>query len=82
MNVAEGSRRMRRAGRWMVLVSASVFVSFLFLAELFSNLNMGDFINWFGILQLLMPLLLIVAIPGGALWLAGWILDGFAKDTD
>jgi len=73
---------MRRAGRWMVLVSVSVFVSFLFLAELFSNLNMGDFINWFGVLQLLAPLLLIIAVPGGALWLTGWILDGFAKDPE
>jgi len=82
MNVVEGSRRMRRAGRWMVLIPISIFVPFLFLSEAFATLRMGDFVNWFGILQLLAPLLLIIAIPGGALWLAGWILDGFARDSD
>jgi len=29
----------------------------------------------------LAPLFLMIMIPGAILWLAGWILDGFAKDT-
>jgi hypothetical protein len=81
MNVIEGAGRMQRAGRWMVLISMSVFVLFVCLSEVFVYLRIGEYLNGFGMFHLLLSLLFLIAVPGAVLWLAGWILEGFAKDT-
>jgi len=81
MNVSEGALRMRCAGRWMLLIPVSVFVLFLCISEVFAYLRIGNYLNGFGMIHLLFSLLFLVAVPGAALWLAGWIVEGFAKDT-
>jgi hypothetical protein len=72
MNIAEGSRRMRRAGQWSVILSVGA-----------SALSMGLAMP-FNLLQPLhlFVLFLPIALVGTALWLAGWILEGFAKNAD
>jgi hypothetical protein len=74
MNVYEGAKRMRRAGQWMIVIS---------LAELtllaFAGLYGAHFDPGLG-----GPLLLfffVFVTSGALLWLAGWIVEGFAKSA-
>jgi hypothetical protein len=78
MNALEGARRMKVAGRWMVWIALSLTVLMWGLLTLFSYLRAG-FFGGFGFLE---PVIIFVylACPGGALWLAGWIVEGFAKN--
>jgi hypothetical protein len=76
MNVMEGARRMRRAGRWMVVIPLLVTVVLGLAAFVAYALNRNP-----GIIGLAVPLIPIEII-GVVLWLAGWIVEGFAKDTD
>jgi hypothetical protein len=73
MNVQEGARRMRQAGEWMVTIPLGIVLVLCTIAALV-NLR---------VLVILWPFLLSVsaslAIPGGLLWLAGWIVEGFAQ---
>jgi hypothetical protein len=79
MNAIEGARRMRVAGRWAILIPFGGFALFLCLALVSSLLRIGV---WDGRELLhLIPLLLLAAGPGAVLWLAGWILEGFVRDT-
>ena len=78
MNVPEGARRMKRAGQWMIfiplaagLVSWGIGLIGFALHREFSTLGSGGFVFLF--------LFAYLAIPGGALWIAGWIVEGFAK---
>ena len=77
MNALEGARRMQVAGRWIVWIALGLTVLFSGLLMLFSYLHAGSF-GGFGFLE---PAFLFVymACPGGVLWLAGWIVEGFAK---
>jgi hypothetical protein len=75
MNITEGARRMQSAGRWIFLINAA-FGLCLVGVDLLLPPYMRDF-RLLGIVPLLFPILVL----GAALWLAGWIVDGFAKDA-
>jgi hypothetical protein len=75
MNVYEGARRMRRAGRWIVFISLIATALLCLLSFFAYAMNLKH-----GIITLAI-LLLPIEILGGILWLAGWIVEGFAKNT-
>jgi hypothetical protein len=75
MNVMEGARRMRRAGRWMVLIPLLVTIFLCLLSFIAYALNRRA-----GFIVFAVPLIPI-EILGMILWLAGWIVEGFGKDT-
>ncbi|MGH9598821.1 MAG: hypothetical protein ACRD27_03085 [Terracidiphilus sp.] len=76
MNIHEGARRMRRAGRWMMIVPLAVFVLLICVGAasiLFRRALLNPLV--------LIPLFVLLEVPGALLWIAGWILEGFAKDA-
>jgi hypothetical protein len=75
MNISEGARRMQSAGRWIFLINFA-FMLCLFGADVLLPPYMRNF-RLLGIVPLLFPILALSA----ALWLAGWIVEGFAKDA-
>jgi hypothetical protein len=74
MNVREGARRMPKAGRWLMLIPLAVLVilNIVWVVEYFFVRN--DLRSALGLIPICIPFML----PGTALWLAGWIVDGFA----
>lgn len=82
MNVEEGSRRMRTAGRIVTLfgfVIVILIVCFSIINELYGPHN-GS-INWVMImLHEVMSLGAWMMVPGAALWIAGWIVKGFSQN--
>jgi hypothetical protein len=79
MNVLEGSRRMQRLGRVGVLFACVVVTLTVLIAVV--GYFMG---HWFEINALPLVALLAVypALGGGILWMAGWIVEGFATPKD
>ena len=81
MSVQEGAGRMKRAGQWMVLVPSTIAILLWAVGLIAGLLHSGV-----GILiapaMILAVLALYLAIAGGVLWLAAWIVEGFAKDPD
>jgi hypothetical protein len=74
MNVDEGARRMQQAGRWMVFIPLTI--AFLFIA----CASVAPFLGASGSMTFnILPLLFFLSLPGAALWLAGWIVEGFAQ---
>jgi hypothetical protein len=76
MNIAGGARRMRRVGQYLLFAALGVFallLCVLAVALLRPSLGIG-----FALLDLIL-LPLLVAAPGAVLWLAGWIVEGFAE---
>ena len=78
MNIAEGARRMKYAGRWMVLFPLSAFLLFVGVVSVTAFLPGSAFRYINGAQLLVLPL--PIAFIGAGLWLAGWIVEGFAKD--
>ena len=78
MNVEEGARRMQHAGQWLFVVPSTVVILFWVI-----GLTAGQLYRGFGILipgaTILAVLAIYLAIVGGVLWLAGWIVEGFAR---
>jgi hypothetical protein len=76
MNVREGARRMRKAGRMLILAPLVVLVilNIVWIVEYFLVRN--DLRSAMGLIPICIPFM----VPGAALWLAGWMVDGFAKD--
>ena len=66
---------MRRAGKWMVFIPLIVLLLLYLLSFISYALNRNH-----GIIALAIPLFPI-EILGVILWLAGWIVEGFAKDA-
>lgn len=79
MNIAEGARRMQTAGRWMVFIPLTLSLLFMGVSLVIAYLPGSDRFHGFGMLEVV-PVLLPIALPGAALWLAGWIVEGFGKD--
>jgi hypothetical protein len=81
MNIQEGTGRMIRAGQWLFVVPSTVVILCWVI-----GLTAGQLHRGFGILigpvMIFAVLSLYLAIAGGVLWLAGWIVEGFAKDPD
>ncbi len=77
MNIAERARRIRYAGRWMVLLPLSAFTLFLAVAGILTFFHFDILARGFAIGNVA----LLPVIPGAFLWLAGWLLEGFSKST-
>ena len=45
-----------------------------------TGLSVGFFMQSH-LLRLLIPACILLSLPGACVWLAGWVLDGFAKDA-
>jgi hypothetical protein len=81
MNVIEGARRMQTAGRWMAFTPVCLGLLFICLSLVIANLPLGR--NSLGFpLFAFVPLLLPIGIIGVFLWIAGWIVEGFAQKSD
>jgi hypothetical protein len=78
MSVQEGARRMKRAGHWIVFVPLT-FAVVMWGIGLAIALLRRDTISLMhgGIFFLIV--FVYLAIPGVVLWIAGWIVEGFAK---
>jgi hypothetical protein len=78
MNIQEGAGRMKHAGQWLFVVPSTVVILCWVI-----GLAAGQMYRGFGILigpgMIFAALALYVAIAGGVLWLAGWIVEGFAQ---
>jgi hypothetical protein len=73
MNINEGARRMRKAGRWLIVLPL-VLLTIVSVVGCFVVRYNPRFA--LGLIPISIPLL----IPGVVLWLAGWIVEGFAKE--
>jgi hypothetical protein len=69
MNVAEGARRMRRAGQGIVLIKLAALV-------LLSTLPVSGNVPIPGIAEVA-----VLALLGAAVWPAAWIIDGCENTT-
>jgi hypothetical protein len=83
MNVREGAFRMQRVGRGIVFIAtASAVLSIIigivthFISGTNSVLLLGFAIPGF------LYLSLFPALCGGLLWIAGWIVEGFAMPNN
>jgi hypothetical protein len=76
MNIREGAKRMRRAGMWLTIVPLTL-LALLILACESMTLFLPGARSYLGLLALVVPL----ALPGAAVWIAGWIAEGFAKEA-
>ena len=68
---------MRHAGKWMVLFPLSSLLVFVVGVTANSLIHGLPFSNIMFLQVLILPLPL--AFIGAALWLAGWIVEGFAQ---
>ena len=88
MNIAEGAKRMQRAGRVIAFYPLSVGVVAAGLLALAFVLALS-FPDTARFEQPAAPFLLLltlvcgtIAAFGGVLWVAGWIIEGFGKDAE
>jgi hypothetical protein len=84
MNIQEGARRMRRVGVWLALIPASLLalalcfqIASLFRTGVGTIVSGVAFVGGLGIGEII-----LAATPGALLWVAAWIVEGFAKDSD
>ena len=81
MNIKEGTSRMQRAGRAMVIIALSAFVlcaiGACIDALLPSYLHVENLILVLPILLSVIGVCAMATALGTVLWVAGWILDGF-----
>jgi hypothetical protein len=69
MNVSEGTRRMRRAGQWILLLAMTALILWYAVAVILKS-GLPGYGN-----------LAQMALVGAALWLAAWIVEGFSQNT-
>jgi hypothetical protein len=81
MNIQEGARRMKRAGRWLIMVTLTSVLVLLGIGLVVSAFPHGSRSLGDGVIIIVFAFTYL-AIPGGVLWLAGWITEGFAKNPD
>jgi hypothetical protein len=84
MNILEGSRRMQHGGRRILLGSLAAFAILIVLFEVWVYLRDSirpEFVaQWLvQFVFLMLSITVIVIVLSAVLWLAGWILAGFAK---
>ena len=76
MNVEEGARRIKPAGMWLALIPAALGSLLVCLRVfLMTGPGIGAIAGSIGILEVL-----LLAIPGVLLWIAGWIVEGLAQE--
>jgi hypothetical protein len=74
MNIVEGTRRIRMAGKYILFAAAGVFVALLIfglLATMTDQLHVS--------LSAIVFLPLLIAVPGASLYFLGWIIEGFSQ---
>lgn len=76
MNIQEGARRMQKAGRWLIALPLGLLLILFIVWAVEVLFVRNDLRNPLGMTLFCIPFL----VPGTALWLAGWIVDGFAKE--
>ena len=77
MKAGELAKRLKRAGRWLLLVPAC-WIVLVFCPQAFWMLRSGNGILWVrgpGFAETF-----VLAAPGMLFWIAGWVVEGFAKD--
>jgi hypothetical protein len=77
MNIAGGARRIQFAGRCLIGISLVLFgacVVTLLVALLLPSLGLHV------ALAELVMIPLLPAVPGAALWVTGWVVEGFADN--
>jgi hypothetical protein len=65
---------MRKAGLWLTIVPFVLAIVFIVRDVVATWRQFGGFDFNIGLFELLM-----LAVPGALLWLAGWIVDGLAE---
>ncbi len=84
MNIEQGTSRMKRAGVWLAVIGAG-WSALVLCTQMISFFPPGSmaiargvvFVGVAGIGKIIMA-----AAPGVLLWIAGWIVEGFAKEPD
>ncbi len=86
MNIVEGARRMQRAGRAMVILALCAFALCVIAAGVYAFLP--SYLHLSEVIGILLPALFSVTwicamalLLGAILWIASWILEGFAHHT-
>jgi hypothetical protein len=84
MNILEGSRRMQHGGRRILLGSLAFFVLLVVLFEtwvyLRDSIHPEILAQWLvQFVFIMLSVTVVVILLSAMLWLAGWILAGFAK---
>lgn len=87
MNLTEGAIRMQRVGRAMVIIALGAFALCVCLAVIYAFLpSFVHAATFFAVLSpVVFTLIWISAMAmaaGAVLWIAGWILEGFAKGAN
>jgi len=80
MNVREGALRMQRVGRGILFFATATLVLTIVIGIVMHfAANMGASVFLLGTaIPLVMYLSFFPALCGGLLWIAGWIVEGFA----
>lgn len=76
MNIEEGAKRMRQAGMGIAMIPTVSAMALIVRAAVYTSYRLGGDSLEPSVLDLL-----TLAVPGFLLWLAGWIVDGFARDA-
>ncbi len=86
MNLIEGSKRMQQSGRAMVIIALAAFTLCVLCSGIFAFLPSEFHVD--EVLRIVLPVLLLLVGVCGALlalgallWIAGWIVEGFAHHT-
>jgi hypothetical protein len=69
---------MQRVGQWIVFAALSVLLLLWAIALGLSFMRGAPLLPGAGMIDLF-ALFLFFAVPGALLWIAGWIVEGFAK---
>ena len=83
MNVQEGTGRMKQAVVWLAVIGVC-WRAPVVCTQMISLFPRGGTPNASGaafVSGLLIEETFLAAVPGALLWIAGWILEGFAKEA-
>jgi hypothetical protein len=81
MNVEESARRIKRSGKWLVFITATTIL-LLSIAGVIAGGSILDieFAGFFPfVFRLLAPATYCLLVAGVLIWIAGWVVEGFAK---
>ena len=84
MNIHEGTRRMKRAGIWLAVIGVCWRAPAV-CTQMIVLFPFGGTPNARGVAfakGLLIEEIILAAVPGALLWIAAWIVEGFAKEPD
>jgi hypothetical protein len=81
MNIHEGTKRMKLLGMAMAATPliACVLFNLYEIQPVASRSGFGGFSYHFSIR--IVAAAVVLSCPGAILWAAGWVIDGFAKDS-